>query len=197
MNHKHTRHSKYLASKAESGFTLIELLVVIAIIGLISSILITSLQTVRVKARDTKRIADLRQLNTAIQLYIDDVGHAPFLSGDCGASGGTGCNETYDNDSEWNVLGSQLSPYLGKMPKDPCGAGCADAGKYFAYVYKTPAAMADWCETTPGCTDTDSTLNTKYSVFAENMELSASTTSINYMSVPTFGFKNHNFGTSY
>lgn len=54
------------------GFTLIELLVVIAIIGLLSSVVMASLNTSRIKARDSKRIQDLRQLQTALVLYYDD-----------------------------------------------------------------------------------------------------------------------------
>ena len=51
------------------GFTLIELLVVIAIIGLLSSIVLASLNTAREKARDAKRQGDLHSLQTAIETY--------------------------------------------------------------------------------------------------------------------------------
>jgi type II secretion system protein G len=51
------------------GFTLIELLVVIAIIGLLSAIVLASLNTARTKAQDAARISDVKSLETAMELY--------------------------------------------------------------------------------------------------------------------------------
>jgi len=53
------------------GFTLIELLVVIAIIGILSSVVLASLNTARLKSRDTRRVADIKQLQLALALYFD------------------------------------------------------------------------------------------------------------------------------
>lgn len=53
----------------KQGFTLIELLIVIAIIGILSSVVMASVNTVRTKARDTKRLAEVRQAMTALDLY--------------------------------------------------------------------------------------------------------------------------------
>ncbi len=55
--------------KSRSGFTLIEMLVVVAIIGLLSSIILVGLGDVRKDARDTRRIADIRQLQNALEIY--------------------------------------------------------------------------------------------------------------------------------
>ncbi len=52
-----------------NGFTLIELLVVVAIIGLLSSVVMSSLNTARAKVRDTKRMSDLREVEKALALY--------------------------------------------------------------------------------------------------------------------------------
>jgi|SRR3989344_2452030 len=54
------------------GFTLIELLVVIAIIGILSSVVLASLNTARTKARDSRRISDIKSLQLALELYADD-----------------------------------------------------------------------------------------------------------------------------
>ena len=66
--------------KNKKGFTLIELLVVIAIIGLLSTLSILSLNTARARARDAKRIADVKQIQTALEMYYNDVGSYPLTA---------------------------------------------------------------------------------------------------------------------
>lgn len=99
----------------KKGFTLIELLVVIAIIGLLSTLAVVALGQAREKARDSKRLADLKQIQTALELYYTDnnaypTGTALNLGEDAGALclgssgfGAAGCT----------------SPYMGQVPPDP------------------------------------------------------------------------------
>ncbi len=125
----------------KSGFTLIELLVVIAIIGLLASVVLVSLNGVRVKARDTKRVAEIKQLSTVIQLYIDDnngsfPSNAGCASGWCclgHGNSGTCWNGTYYHGS--TVLDNSLSPkYVSKIPDDPLN----NTSRYGdAYMYRT------------------------------------------------------------
>jgi general secretion pathway protein G len=63
--------------KIKRGFTLIELLVVIAIIGILSSVVLASLNDARQKSRDAKRISDVKQLQLALELYYDAQGNYP------------------------------------------------------------------------------------------------------------------------
>jgi prepilin-type N-terminal cleavage/methylation domain-containing protein len=60
------------------GFTLIELLVVIAIIGLLASIVLVNLAAARIRARDSQRIQNVKQLRNAVELYYADNGHYPL-----------------------------------------------------------------------------------------------------------------------
>lgn len=65
----------------KKGFTLIELMVVIAIVALMSSIVLSALTSTRTKARDTDRIAELRNIEKALHLYsISNNGTVPIAS---------------------------------------------------------------------------------------------------------------------
>ena len=61
----------------QKGFTLIELLVVVAIIGLLATIVTVSLGSARARARDARRVADMGQIETALNLYYSDNSEYP------------------------------------------------------------------------------------------------------------------------
>lgn len=113
-------------NKYKKAFTLIELLVVIAIIGLLSTIVMIALSSARIKARDAKRISDLREIVTALEEYASDNGQYPI---------GFGCLNDDCNDSS-APTGSLLvlvPKYLTKIPEDPNMIDYStDAG--YAYV---------------------------------------------------------------
>lgn len=56
---------------ANKGFTLIELIVVVAIIGIVSGIIMTSVNNSKAKGRDTKRIADISIIQLALERHYD------------------------------------------------------------------------------------------------------------------------------
>ncbi|MDD4607349.1 MAG: type II secretion system protein [Patescibacteria group bacterium] len=71
--------------KNNKGFTLVELLVVIAIIGILATVAVTSLNGAREQARDAKRISDVRQMSTALELHYTA---GDTYTGGCDASEG-------------------------------------------------------------------------------------------------------------
>lgn len=82
-----------IKTPSKRGFTLIELLVVISIISLLSSVILSSLNSARTKARDARRQEDLNTLAKSLEIYYsnheaypvcsfsvnDNIGHAVSL----------------------------------------------------------------------------------------------------------------------
>lgn len=101
-----------LRYKKEAGFTLIELLVVIAVIGLLATIVSVSVNNARTKARDVKRIADLKNIQLALELYYDQYNQYPNV-GVYAYVSDSGCG------TNWCVLESALSAYMPTLPRDP------------------------------------------------------------------------------
>lgn len=82
---------KLAVKKSGAGFTLIELLVVISIIGLLASVVLVALNGARQKARVAKRVADLKQIATALELYNSDNNSYPNTNYPTGATWRSQC----------------------------------------------------------------------------------------------------------
>ncbi|MFA5644277.1 MAG: type II secretion system protein [Patescibacteria group bacterium] len=103
----------------KKGFTLIELLVVIAIIGILATLAVVALQNARKNARDAKRIADVRQLQTSFELYFNDWQEYPASS-------------VFDG----GEIGSGTNVYMAIVPTAPTPADgdCVSASNTYAYT---------------------------------------------------------------
>lgn len=130
-------------SSRQRGFTLIELLVVIAIIGLLSTLAVVALNSARAKSRDAKRIADVKQMQTALELYFNDAGSYP-VDATAITLGGT--------DTKVLCYGTATDGADGFVPTGLPGAGGCDTGAT-TYMGLVPAAPTPPDGTT--CTDTN------------------------------------------
>ncbi len=97
------------------GFTLIELLVVIAILGLLSTLAVVALGSARTKSRDSKRLSDLKQLQTALELYYTE--NTAYPAGTNIQLGST--NYICLNKSGWSATISCAGAYMAKIPVGP------------------------------------------------------------------------------
>lgn len=128
----------------KQGFTLIELLVVISVISFLATTIVISIDNARKKSRDSRRAADIKQLQTALDLYYHDHGYYPQTAGyevdpagfvhDCANKVGQG----------WEPLfKTELASYLSSVPHDPLWP---DNNWPFCYYYKLGDYV--WCSGT-------------------------------------------------
>ena len=85
------------------GFTLIELLVVIAIIGLLSSVVLASLNTARTKGSDTAIKSQLAAVRPQAEMVYDSYGNygTTFAKANCPT---TAANSLFATTTPFNVL---------------------------------------------------------------------------------------------
>lgn len=103
--------------RTQKGFTLIELLVVISIIGLLSTLAVVALNSAREKARDAKRVSDVKQIQTAMELYYSDLQSYPDAT--AGAELGVALVRLDGGGLKAAGAGPDEPPYMGLIPKDP------------------------------------------------------------------------------
>lgn len=114
----------------KKGFTLIELLVVIAIIGLLSTLAVVALNSARQKSRDSKRVADIKQIQTALELYFSDstTGYPNNANLVLGTDVKALCGTTAWTNSS-SGCGSNTT-YMGLVPAAPSPADCSTGNPY-------------------------------------------------------------------
>lgn len=133
------------------GFTLVELLVAVGIIGVLASVSIVSINSVRLKARDAKRVADVKMVQNALEIYasdknslyplagtaeveLGDANHdrfcgslAGFEDGTTGATTTVGCETATDTTYMAKVNADPGSNAIKYMGLDSAGVQCNEA----------------------------------------------------------------------
>ncbi|MFH1427816.1 MAG: prepilin-type N-terminal cleavage/methylation domain-containing protein [Patescibacteria group bacterium] len=115
----------------KKGFTLIELLVVIVIIGILATLATVALSSARMKARDARRVSDIKQIQTAMELYYNDALKYP------------------EGVTKDNTIQSGTTIYMAKVPADPQNSGgnsdCAGSNpRHITYFYDTNSTKASY-----------------------------------------------------
>ena len=101
-----------MKTTSSKGFTLIELLVVISIIGVLSTVVLSSLASAKLKGYDARRKQDLRSILTAYALY-NTGGGGQLTNFGCG-----GTCQLSDTDPRF-LQGLIAAGTLGTLPKAP------------------------------------------------------------------------------
>jgi prepilin-type N-terminal cleavage/methylation domain-containing protein len=92
-----------MQKKAQQGFTLIEILIVVAIIAILASVVLVGLGPTQAQGRDARRVSDLREVQTALELYYNK-------------------NGSYPGDTTWAALTTDLTAAsigVSQIPNDP------------------------------------------------------------------------------
>ena len=116
----------------QKGFTLIELLVVISIIGLLSSVVLASLNSTRLKAKDSKKMIELKQLIISLERYYLDTNSLPPNVN--AANGWCIIGQSYSG----NICVGELviAGYFGSLPVSP------DTNPYYYLDYGSYGLVA-------------------------------------------------------
>ncbi len=127
--------------KKQKGFTLIELLVVIAIIGLLSTLAVISLNNARQKARDARRVSDIKQVQTALELYYNDMNGYPATTANPSGMSicGTGNGIVTSGSCGTATVYMNLVP-SNPAPVDVTASGCGGSG----YTYTQTSSGASY-----------------------------------------------------
>lgn len=127
-------------SRTARGFTLIELLVVIAIIGILSSIVLASLNSARSKGNDAAIRANLATAQLQAEMYYDsNLNYGPTVNGGCNTAGGMFISEP----TLWQAVGTAdgISPGF---------ITCISSGSAYAISTQLNASSNHWCVDSKG-----------------------------------------------
>jgi prepilin-type N-terminal cleavage/methylation domain-containing protein len=165
-------------SQNKKGFTLIELLVVISIIALLSSVIFSSINNARIKSRDTQRVAQIRELQKAIEHYVSVYGEPPVCDLSKNNSGyWCGSCDKQDSITKFkNALQPLVSlGYISEIPIDPIGAVGSNCMNYEYYTMPDSPSSSDRNKWTCGTSYNQTIGNGAVSIVDHNYAIRFST----------------------
>lgn len=94
--------------KQRKGFTLIEILIVCAVIAVLAGITVLFSGPSRMKARDSRRLSDITQIQAALESYFAEQPRT---------------NAKYPEQTDYGVVPEVLAPkHIAEVPSDPSGS---------------------------------------------------------------------------
>ncbi len=123
------KHSLPLRGK---GFTLVELLIVMTLISSLAALVLVNFRSAQMRGRDAVRKSDLRNIQTALRLYYNDIGGYPLGSGTI-----TGCGGATPGACTWGTAWIRNNTtYMNILPADPLSTQ--------TYIYTGVAGNEDY-----------------------------------------------------
>jgi len=139
----------------KSGFTLIELLVVVAIIGVLSSVVLASLNTARAKGADAAAKANLANIRASAEMFYDTnsgystatIAVLPLLAASCATATGL-FDSTVTNNGKAGITAAEAA--TGNSATCMLGGTSGAKATTWAASIQLKTAATYWCVDSTG-----------------------------------------------